>query len=601
MVWDLRKGFPNLSAAKTLVVDTETNGVQWKRCHVVGYVLTWGPSPDETGYWPVRHEGGGNVKDPEAVERWVRDQMKRQDVTKVGHFLKFDMHMMLNHQITLEGPLSCTMVTAALLDEGAGRYGLDAVAQRIKGVPLKKGEDLYKEIYEKFKDEGCKPGRDAMAMFYKMPGDNFNVVDYSAGDGTTTWHVHQWQMQQVVEEELQRVYDVECRNLRVLLMMERRGVRVDEERLLGLEKYMNKRVAEIRKSLPKDFNPRSSTDMKKLMAKHESKWMMTKAGNPSFTEKWLETVPEGRNIIMLRKATNMLNSFILPLKEEHIFNGRVHTTFNQLKMDDYGTVTGRLSSSDPNMQQVPKRDKLLAPLFRSVFRCDPGYVWSANDYSQQEYRVFAHYTQNEMLIKGYSSNPPVDIHQVVADLCGVGRDPTAKRINLGKLYGMGLPKLALSLDISLEEAQRIDRKYKQMIPESKDFLKYCERKAKNNGYVKSLLGRRRRFPDPSFAHKAGNAVIAMGSADITKLKMAEIDEFFAQAGEGQMLLQVHDELDWQIPDTKDGKKLDAKASKIMQSFTKDDKIELSLPLTTDAHHGDDWSEATFKKKFEGFK
>jgi DNA polymerase I-like protein with 3'-5' exonuclease and polymerase domains len=116
-----------------------------------------------------------------------------------------------------------------------------------------------------------------------------------------------------------------------------------------------------------------------------------------------------------------------------------------------------------------------------------------------------------------------------------------------------------------------------------------------------LLGRRRRFPDPSFAHKAGNAVIAMGSADITKLKMAEIDEFFAQAGEGQMLLQVHDELDWQIPDTKDGKKLDAKASKIMQSFTKDDKIELSLPLTTDAHHGDDWSEATFKKKFEGFK
>ncbi len=585
MVYDIKKGFPNLKAAKTIVYDSETNGVKWKTCHVVGHVLTWGPGPDETGYWPVRHEGGGNVENPEKVDQWVRGVMAVPETTKVGHFLKFDMHMAANHEIEFAGPLSCTMVTAALLDENAGRYSLENCALNMPGVPLKKGEALYARIKE-IVGKDCPEGRDAMRYFYLTPGDDPLVVDYSAGDGTTTWHLHFAQLKKIAEESLDKVYDVECRNLRTIFNMERRGVRVDEERLQGLKSFMEKRVVTISKKFKKDFNPRSSIDMADLLKKYEKDWERSaKTDRPSFVEKWLQNYPEGRDVIELRKSTNMLNSFINPLSEEHMFNGRVHTTFNQLKMDDYGVVTGRLSSSEPNMQQVPKRDKYLAPLFRSVFRPDPGYVWSANDYSQQEYRVFTDYTQNPMLVKGYSATPPIDIHQMVADLCGVERDPTAKRINLGKLYGMGLPKLCLSLGISLAEGKAIDKKYQQMVPEAKEFLKACERMGKLRGWVKSKLGRRRRFPDANYAHKAGNAVIAMSSADITKLKMAEI----------------HDELDWQIPIGSEGMQANSDALRIMQSFGEGDKVQLSVPLTADSDFGDDWAEATFGKKFSGFK
>lgn len=610
MVYDIRRGFPNLSQAKILAVDTETDGVQWQICKVVGYVITWGPRPDESGYWPVRHQPGGNVDDPEAVERWVRDLMAREEILKIGHAFKFDLHMMANHGIHVRGPMSCTMVTEALIDENAGSYSLDASAKRHPGVPVKLGDKLYAKIHERFKHEGCPEGRQSMRFFWRMPGDDPEVVDYSAGDGTSTWGLHFAQMEEIREQNLERVYGVECRALPTLFRAERKGVFVDEERLHGLNQSIIKKIEKTQKVFNKiqpEFNPRSASHVQKLMHKYKKDWQYGQVtermrdrgvlqGNPSFVEKWLKNYKEGRDLIQFRRLTNLKNSFIDPLFEEHLFRGRVHTTFNQLKMDDYGVVTGRLSSSDPNMQQVPKRDKELAPLFRCIFRPDKGFIWSSNDYRQQEYVMFADYTQAKLLCDGYRKEPPIDVHQIIADVCQVERDPTAKRINLGKLYGMGLPKLATDLGISLAEAKRIDKLYQQMVPESREFLRACEKAAKIRGWVKSKLGRRRRF-SYDLAHKAGNAVIQMSSADMTKLKMVEIDEYFQKNGGAELLLQVHDELSWQFQDPE----ADKRAGEIMRSFGPDDAFQMSLPVRTDSKHGADWAEATFGIKFNGFK
>jgi DNA polymerase-1 len=251
-----------------------------------------------------------------------------------------------------------------------------------------------------------------------------------------------------------------------------------------------------------------------------------------------------------------------------------------------------LSSDGPNLQQVPKRDKELAPLFRRVFVSDPGTFWSANDYKQQEFVVFAEYTGNERLVNGYKQNPPIDMHQSVADMLGVERDPTAKRMNLGMVYGMGVPKLAASLGISLSQAKEYRRRYDEEIPEARRFLKKAEMRARGRGYVMTFLGRRRRFPNPSFAHKAGNSVIQGGSADITKLKMVEIDEFFAANGDvAYLTLQVHDELDWFFPEGYEH--LDVEARRIMEDFGVNSSIHMDTPLRVDSDVATDWGKASF--------
>jgi DNA polymerase-1 len=538
------------------------------------------------------------VDDPEVVHRYFRDLAKRTDLLWVGHNFKFDLHMMENDGVVPQGLLACTMVNAALIDEEAGRYGLEECSIRA-GVQPKKGDALYAELHRRFKDIGCPEGRKSMAFFHYIAGDDPIAVDYTVGDGTSTWQLFDKQLEAIAAEELERAYDLECRVLRTIQRMERRGVRVDEERLEALLGHMNRVIAGAQKRVGKNFNPRSSTQMRDRMKKYQHEWRKTPKGAPSFPEEWLIKYPEGRDIVDLRKATNLVNSFIIPLKERHIVNGRVHTSYNQLKQDDYGVVTGRLSSSDPNLQQVPKRDKHYAPLFRALFVPDKGTTWRSNDYRQQEYVVFAEYTKAPRLIEGYNAEPMVDIHQVVADMCGVPRDPDAKRINLGKLYGMGLPKLAVKLNKSIDEVRDINRRYEQMFPESKGFRKKAERLARQRGWVKSMLGRRRHFPDTDYAHKAGNAVIAMCSADITKLKMVEIDEFFVKQGIGSMQLQVHDELDWFTPKGNDGDRVDEEARRIMQDFGEGEPIHLALvPLRIDAKPGADWAEATFGVKYQ---
>lgn len=601
----LEKFFNRLAdpSTKTIVYDSETSGLDWRRNHVIGHVFTFGGLPDDSYYFPVRHAGGGNLEDGPAPqvavegtrpplhvfeERTQKVLALRPDLRAVFHHAAFDLHFTDGVGLAFGGPLEDTMVNAALIDENAGSYSLDACCRRAE-VQAKKGETLHQHLASLF---GGPPDRNQMGNLWRTRGDDPIVVDYAAGDGTSTWQL--WEKQQTIldAEDLRRVWAVECRCIRTFHRMERQGVRVDEEALHRLEKDIGSRIDAARSSLPDGFNQRSPAQVRAFMeTQGVTDWPLTPQGAPSFPEEWLLRSEAGRKVIAVRKLRTLLDSFITPLKETHLWNGKVHTHYNQLKSDEYGTVSGRPSSSEPNLQQVPKRDKILAPLFRSVFIPDPGMVWYENDYMQQEYFVFANYTRAKKIIDGYMQEPPIDIHQTVADMLGVERDPTAKRINLGQLYGMGYKKLALKLGVSETVAKGYSLQYQQMVPEAKQFSKAAETRAKETGYVFDILGRRRRFPDSRFAHKAANGIIQGSSASITKLKMCEIDEYFAQErNAANLMLQIFDSMSWQA---EAGSPQTEHARHIMTSFGENDVIRLALPLRIDTGEGPNWSVATW--------
>lgn len=605
---------PNLSSAKELVYDTETDGLDWKKNKVVGYVLTWGGAPDETAYYPVRHCGGGAEHgnlDPEPVERYIRSLAAREDLFWTGHHMKFDLHMSLNHGIEFKGKLNCTQVNAALIDEEQdGGYSLDSIA-RAYGVTEKKGDALYKHIADLF---GGQPVRSQMGQFWRLRGDDPLGVDYAIGDGISTWEV--WKHQQKVladrrydendkdkdgnprlTMDLMTVWALECRVLRTLFHMERRGVKIDLQRYEQITKYIQDEINKMREDdFGVDFKPLSNSHVLEYLQRNgvTGGWASTTTGKASLTAKFLETIPVGQKIIKLRKYENLQSSFIEGQIANHLHNGRIHTTFNQLKADEYGTITGRLSSSQPNLQQVPKRDKILAPIFRSMFVPDEGFKWSANDYKQQEFVVFAHYSNSKMLIDGYNQTPVIDMHQRCADLLNVERDPRAKRINLGKLYWMGVIKLAAQLDMPINEVRKLSDLWDKALPEAAQFRVNVKARAEAVGYVKDFLGRRRRYPQSRmrYSYQAPNSVIQMSSASITKLKMVEIDEYFQKmGGHAQLLLQVHDELDWQFPVGMEH--LDKEAIRIMEDFSEGQPIHLRAKLGVDSSYGDDWKEASF--------
>lgn len=590
---------------KTIVFDVETSGLDWKRDKVVGYVITLGPNPEDTTYYPVRHEGGDNYN-PDEVEAWIRSWAHREDLLIVGHNLKFDMHFSANYGIVFGGKTCCTMTTEALIDENQRGYSLDALTKKY-GVAAKQGSELYEHMAELF---GGEAARSQMANFWRLSGSDPLGVEYAEGDGVSTWAL--WEAQKVLIElqELTRIWELECRVTKTLFRVERRGVRVDESNLKMVRDRILSQAKEVMGSLPKaDLNVRSLRDLvpmvQKLVEEGKAPPIPMTApsatfpeGQPSLTEKYLNQFELGQQIVKVRKLTNLLNSFIDPLLNTHLFQGRVHCEFNQMKADDYGTRTGRLSCSNPNLQQVPKRDKVLAPIFRSVFVPDEGMLWSSNDYKQQEYVVFAEYSGNERLQEGYRQNPPIDAHQTVADMLGVERDPTAKRMNLGMIYGMGVAKLAASLDVDEQQARVWMAQYHANFPEAKKFLKRAKEKCEDRGYVITLGGRRCRIEDKRFAHKAGNRIIQGTCADITKLKMVEVDEYFHRNGDqAQLILQVHDELVWQFPDTEEGWAQNREAQRIMQDFSGyEGGYSLDTPLRVDSHEASNWSEASFPAK-----
>lgn len=607
--------------AKEISYDTETSGVDWRYNSPVGYVIgshrgfMWGGprdgeiplcTADDVVYVPVRHGGGGNLLGGKPLEtptdkitphpfeielaKAFKDRQRLGLGRVIGHNTKFDAHFSANVGIYLGRSMACTQNMQALLNEYQRSFSLDTCAQEHK-VEAKKGEELYQHMASIF---GGPATRDQMANYWRLAGTDPKGYEYATGDGVTTMQLYFAQMKQIREEELEVVCELENDLIWTVFRMERTGIPVDLAQIDTLRHATEAKISSLLRSLPLGFNARSPVQMKELMESNGyTDYPKTDLGNPSFTEKWLKTNPIGKNIIEIRQASNLLNSFVNPLAERHVFNGRVHATLNQLKSDEKGTISGRFSCSDPNLQQVPKRVKELAKPFRRLFIADEGWVFWERDWSQCEPRLFAHYSQDPNLLAGYNATPFVDAHSQTAILLGVERDPTAKRMNMGIFTGMQKNALAGHMNISVEQAEEYLNRWFKAYPSIKNFQYKAKVRLQNRGYVKTILGRRGRLESPRFAYRAVSKIIQGGNADIMKYVLLKMDRFCEDTGDiSRVLMTVHDSFNGQYQKTPEGR-ANFEEMVAMMEDVKSAPLNLTVPFVAEGHEGSNWSEASF--------
>lgn len=628
-----------------LALDTETSGLDWRRNAIIGYVVTFSDDPRDSYYVPFRHAGTANVGGHAGLttphgwngklapgEGELVEALDQPEFQIVGHHLHFDLKFMSRVGFKMRGTFEDTMINEPLIDELVGRYSLKACCHRHK-VQAKKDEEIIAHLRSKFPE--IKPDdKGAMGHFWRLSGDDKVAVDYAVGDGTSTWQLRDAQMIEIKKTDryqgvevpsMELVHNVESRLIPILARMMIRGIRVDENRLEellehigGTEQHGNGLIDKLMNEFPSGFNVKSPKDAQAWVEKHgHTDWPMTAPslrfpnGQPSFKEEWLKKYPAGQKIVKVRKYTTLRDSFMLPARDTHLWKGRIHTNFHQLRDDDYGTVTGRLSSSEPNMQAVPKHDEETSKLIRSMFIPDDGMTWGSTDYSQMEPRLLAYYSRCKVLLNGYRADPPIDAHTAVSmEMSGNWHEMTeseqkhyrnayGKRINQTLITGGGAGVLVKKYGVAEADAKQKMRDYFRAMPEIKDFQNKSSRRFRMRGYMISLLNRRMRLDNPHHDYRALNRLLQTGNADALKLKMVEVGEYLNEAdptGEDiNLLLNCHDAVDFQF--TKAGEVLYRHCIKIMEDFSSGRAvIKLDVPIVVDHGEGRNWSEATWGSK-----
>lgn len=615
IVENMERALRMVRESADLSYDTEATGVDWRFHKPIGYVIgapkkDGSIDPNDVVYVPIRHGGGGNAPGGRPmtsptegfeIHPWERELAKAfdernrvngvgQNGRTVGHNLKFDVHMSANAGIFLGRRLACTQNMAAMANEYARKYSLEAVAER-EGVTAKKGTAMYEHLAKLF---GGPAVREQMGNFWRTAGTDPVAYEYATGDGVSTWEVYQSLLAKLHEEDMSVVCDLENDLIWTVFRMERTGIRVDMDRVDQLRSATEAKISALLQQFPIGFNTRSPVHMRKAMEDAGyTDWPLTEKGAPSFTEKWLKKNPLGKTIIEIRQNSNLISSFINPLAERHVFKGRVHATLNQLKNDDKGTISGRFSCSDPNLQQVPKRVKEIAKPFRRLFVPDEGYTFWERDFSQCEPRLFAHYSQDANLVSGYNSVPFRDAHTVVADMLSVERDPTAKRMNMGIFTGMQPRSFADHMDWDLTKATKAWNAWMQTFPGVRGFQDKAKLRLGRRGYVHTILGRRCRLEDPRFAYRGTSKIIQGSNADIVKLKLLEADRLCEDNGDiVRVLMTVHDSFNGQFQNTPEARALfDHMVKEMAEVQTA--PFNLSVPFVLEGTEGNDWCEATF--------
>ncbi len=591
----------DLKAGQSFVYDVETSGLDWRHNHAVGHVLTFGPRPQDTFYVPVRHAGGGNLPGcsiPTESDNWSGDTHPFEDAlikilnrpdapTMVGHGLSFDLSFL--HKLGFKGYVKCrdTMILAYLKNELRRSFSLDAVCRDERVTP-KKGDELYARLAELF---GGEPTRYAqMGNYWRIPATEKAAWDYAAGDGTSTFEVDIPLYAAMFEGDvngrtLEQAFNVEMNLVPVLHRMRMRGIKVNEDRLQEILEITQREFDEGTKAIG-GINVRSPIAMKKYFENAGvTNWPLTPKGKPSFLEWWLKTSEAGQKILYPRKRKTMIENSIIPTLERHLYKGRVHPEFHQTRDEEFGTKTGRLSCTAPNLFAAPgKRQADLGARWRSAFEPDHG-EWKEGDHDACEIRVGAHYTGAKVWMDGFTADPPVDPHTAVATTLDMERTP-AKIINLGIMMGMGISGLTHQLGGDETRAHAFLKQYFDGLPELKRFRDKARRVFASRGYVTTLAGRRVHLEERRKAYTAVNRLTQGGNADIIKQNMVEADAICEAHGEATINLSVYDSLSWQSSDDK----LDAD---IMHAMKHPAGIEMRCPLSVSVGHGANWAKATF--------
>ena len=609
--WNIPPEFPDLTGYKEISVDLETYdpniktlGPGWARNdgYIIGIAVAAG---EYQGYFPIRHSNGHNL-DPKFTLRWLKKQLSVPDMNVIMHNATYDAGWLRAEGIEIKGKIVDTMITGALVDENRWSFGLDAMARDY--ISQRKDEKLLQAAAKEW-------GIDPKAEMWKLPPKY--VGAYAEQDAVATLKLWDALKPILQKEELWDIWHLEIGLIPCMLDMRTRGVRVDLDKADVNKKLIKKKTDSFRKFLKKesglDVDIWASASIAKMFDKLDIPYPRTEKGAPSFTKEFLTNHPSDvcKTLVKLREFDKADSTFIDSiLRHEH--NGRIHTELHSTRRDEGGTVTGRFSSSNPNLQQIPARDKDIKKLIRGLFIPDDGCKWGSFDYSSQEPRLLVHFAASvrgvnrhdmvDQIVDEFNTGD-VDLHQMVADIAGIDRKQ-AKTVNLGIMYGMGVGKLANQLDISKEEAKELMENHQNKVPFVKSLAELATQQASKFGQIRTLLGRKCRFPlwEPkkfgagkplphdeaqkeygplikrAFTYKALNRLIQGSAADQTKKAMLDCYK------EGLTpMLTVHDELCFNIESQEQADKI----RDIMETG-----VPLKVPSKIDVDIQNDWGDIT---------
>lgn len=615
--WTCPEEFPRLKDASMLCIDVETCDTGIRQGKGPGEFLADGyicgiavAVPEgQAWYFPMRHQQGANL-DPDTVIAWAKDALTKAHQPKLFTNALYDLGWLAQAGIKVPGPYHDIQIAEPLLDEHALSYSLETLSQKYLGEG-KESNLLYNWLSQAY---GGTPDRKHQGGRIHLAPATL-VGPYAESDVRLPLQILTKQKVLLKEERLLDLYNLECRLLPMLLAMRRRGVPVDLEKASLLQDTLKLRITrdqeKINQLAGNEINIDAAADLERLFLKLDLPMYYTAKGNPSFTKEVLQKSPhEACKLIQdIRRWSKFENTFIKGIFS-HAVNGKIHCSFHPLRTDENGTISGRLSSSKPNLQNQPSRDKELAPLVRGIFVPEKDCVWQKDDYSQIEYRLFLHYasgTAAEKIRQQYRENPATDYHALVADWSGLDRTP-AKGLNFGVLYGLGEEATASNNHWTREQAKIFLKLYHEKIPFARPLLESTAAVAEKRGYVKTLLGRRSRFVlwEPrgrrshksvpfeqaqkewpgqtlkrAFGYTALNRILQGSAADIMKKAMVDIWESGVCEYVDVPHLTVHDELDWSVhPDTAPYME---EVKRLMEHT-----VELKLPLLVDSKIGESW-------------
>ena len=493
---------PDLSKETIIAIDVETCdpnlltlGPGWSRNdgRLIGIAVA---SSKWYGYLPFGHEGGGNMS-KKMVVTWLQDQLKH-GMSVVFHNAQYDLGWLRTVGITVPGKILDTMIAAPLLDENRYSYSLNALGATYLGEKKKEDE---------LRIAASQHGVDAKKDMWKLPASR--VAAYAETDARLTLQLWNVLRRKLAEENCGKILEMELKLLPIIFEMRVKGIRVDLNKAAETKKYLQDKedtlLLEVKKETGVDIEPWTATSLAQAFDKLNLTYERTaKSDAPSFTKHFLKTHkhPIAKKILEIREYNKANTTFVETILQ-HQYKGRIHCEFNQLRSGDGGTVTGRFSSSHPNLQQVPARHPEIKELIRGLFIPEEGCKWGSFDYSAQEPRWLMHYAsltpetkdnvRVQEIVKSYQSDD-LDFHQMVADIAGVERN-LAKTINLGIMYGMGIGKLAGILgDIPFDEAKALRNDYDEKVPFIREMAAAVMAVATRKGEIRTLMGRKCRFP-----------------------------------------------------------------------------------------------------------
>lgn len=561
--------------------DTETTGLHWPADRAFGFSLA---VPDGTAcYHDIRHEPG-------SID-WINFELSMFRGIVICHNASFDFKMAASVGIYLPiDRVDDTAIRACLINEHEQSFSLDYLSEKYIGD--KKESEIYDDLAKAF---GGRATRNVQ-MKNIHRADPKLVEPYAKKDAVLTLRLWEWQEEEIKRQGIENIVAFERRVMVPIIKAEMRGIRVDadlaEKAITGLTKEISAQQKELDGIIGFDVNVNSPKQVKEIFKPKQDEYgewyadngthlEMTESGNPSLDAAALRSMEGDRRaelILAVRSTVKTRDTFLAGHVLGHMVGDRVYPHINQNKGEEAGTGTGRLSYTEPALQQIPSRNKKVASIVKPVFLPDEGMKWASFDMNSFEVRVFGHLVNNEQILSAYSEDEMLDLHQFVADLTGLPRNATysgqanAKQLNLSMIFNSGngaiADKMGMPWDWNSfskegkvfkykkagEEAEEVISQYHAKLPGVKELASRAKQAAEAHGYVQTKHGRRLRFPRKFKTYKASGLAIQATAADINKEMWLLTDDIYVATG-NHLIMNTHDSYEMCVSEDVDPNKL----------------------------------------------